>query len=173
MSFEQAQDTLRKFKPARLKDWDVRAFTALHALASGDRLALAMILISAMGSKAGPLRAPRFGENAIITKERTIKTRYINARNFDCGAREVMTVDQLNRYLSWLINAIDATDEEYKAIVNLVNGWISRDETQIGLHVEKQRTGLDNPTDLSEFKDDIAIAEERQRKAAQDGEERS
>ena len=161
MGITEAHAALRHFKPERLKDWDTRAFFAMHDLPSGDRMALAMLLIAAMGTKAGRgLRVPRFGDNGIITKERKIRTRYIDRRNVDCGERDVMTVDQCNHLLSWLMDAIQATDDDYKAIVNTVNAWISRDETQVGLHVERQRASIEeNPPDLSGLEDDIAASE--------------
>ena len=166
---ESTQEALRHFKPSRLKDWDVRCFTAMADLPRGDRMALMMVLIAAMGSKAGPLRAPRFGDNAIIKMDRTIWSRYTNKNNATTvEGVQIMTVDQLNHLLGWLVNAIDATDDEYKALVNTVNAWISRDETQLGLHVEKQVEGLKQtgPTDISEFTDDIAAADERKKRAA-------
>ncbi len=162
MGINEANDALRHFKPERLKDWDTRAFYALHDLPSGDRVALAMILIAALGSKAGPLRAPRFGDNAVITKDRKIRTRYTDRNNRDCGERDVMTVDQCNMLLSWVLEAISATDAEYHAVVNTVNAWISRDETQMGLHIERQRSAIEEaPPDVDAIMQDVQEDERR------------
>jgi hypothetical protein len=127
--------------------WETRAIFALR-FAPGcpmDTSRLVAILVAALGPasvlgelKPGTIRLNALGDNAKITLERKVISRHVFSGK-DMGEREVCTVDDLNRGLGWIMKQIDATDEEYTTIVNKIAGWIARDESQIGLHVERMR----------------------------------
>lgn len=164
-------ETLQHLKLDRLKAWEVRAIMATSELPRDDRMIVQMLLCAAIGAKTGPLRCPRFGINGMIDKGRNVWTQYTTPLGQDIGPTRVMSVDDLNRYLGWLVNAIDATEEEYKALVNTVSTWITRDETKIGLHVEQQRAALEKPIDplTSQEIDDIAASDEAAAKRKEAG----
>lgn len=153
--------TARHTTDAKLGTWPARCVMATADLPSDDRAIVLMLLCAVLGAATGPLRSPRFGANAIIKKgpPPALWTQYTSYLGESAGPIKVLTVDQLNRYLGWLVKAIDATDDEYQAIVNKFASWISRDETQIGLHVERQRANLDKSPDLSGVMEDVAKAD--------------
>lgn len=153
MSYENIRNIVRQMSDAKLSRWDVRCFIAIGSLTvdAEDRTLLSLILRAALGIKGpgvGLTFVPHLGENAIINIRREVWSRYTDERK-DAPAM-VCTVDELNHALGWLLEAIEATEQEYKAIVGVVNAWISRDDTQLGVHVERQRANLEQPTVIPE-----------------------
>lgn len=143
-------NVLSRMTAEKLAIWETRAFTVIGYLKSSvpgcGGAILHMILRAALGHKGpapGLTWTSHLGENAMIDKDRRVLSRYTDDDGTEMGVRVVCTVDELNSALGWLMEAIYATDTEYKAIVAKINAWIARDETQIGLHVERQRAALD------------------------------
>lgn len=141
---------LSRLKPELLPKWETRAFTALGYLGTScplDSTILLLILLAAFGpgkikSPAGTIRVPALGDSAIIKLDGKLYSRFVDRAGKDHGVREVCTVSDLNRGLSWLIKEIDATDLERQGLLNIINSWVARDETALGVHVEKMRSTL-------------------------------
>lgn len=110
-----------------------------------------MVIAAAYGKvqvPGGMIRVPSLGDNSRIDKDRNLWSRFTDSdpadhrRAKDYGERMVCTVDDLNRGLGWLLRQIDATDAEYTELVNKINAWVARDETQVGIHAERMRDSL-------------------------------
>lgn len=145
-------------KPAIRDLWQARWIAACAQLPRDDRIFMLMLLCAIDARASGGVRAPRLGDNGMIKLDRTVWTRYTNARNQTTPAAvQICTVDQLNRHLGWMVEAISATDAEYRAIVDKVATWISRDETQLGLHVDRQVAATEEQrgTDLTPVLDEL------------------
>lgn len=144
MGVTDVQDAWMRAKPAIRDTWQGRWIAACAELPRGDRIFNLMLLCAIDAKASGGARYPAFGDNALIKADRTVWTRYTNKDAYTTvNAVQLCTVDQLNKYLGWMMEAIHATDAEYTEIVNRVATWISRDETQIGLHVERQRAAVE------------------------------
>lgn len=127
--------------------WDTRAFTAIAYSLNPpiDRTIIHMLIRAAWGYKGpapGQTWYPHLGENAMIDKERQVWSRMFYDEKDVGVARIVCSVDDLNATLGWLLSETSASDAEYTAVVNKFNAWIARDETQMGIHVERQREAI-------------------------------
>lgn len=136
----------------QLQSWKARMWIAIatqkHFVPGCGAIKLHMIMRAATNYKS-PLETKRglrfthFGSNAVVKLDRTLHAVYTDQSGFEWQDFFVCSVDDLNRALGWLVDNIEATDLEYTAIVNTVSGWISRDETQLGLDVERKRSELE------------------------------
>lgn len=152
------EQVARELKREVAASWEARALLAAGRMSNPlPNPVLLLILAAALGPGAiGPgIRLTSFGNNAIIKKDRWLYSKVqfgqqtpLGDRYVDAGEHRICAVDDLNRALQWLSRTIDATDAEHLAIINKINGWIARDETQIGLHVERQRESLDTAKDI-------------------------
>lgn len=142
-------EAVERTTPETNATWYARSLVALRGLGLAcpmDRTRLALILLAAGGPTwdhipPGQIRALALGDNAIITLDRKLKSKYIQDGR-DYGELEVCTVDELCRGLEWLLKQINGTDADYKAMTQKINSWISRDESNMGLHVERMREAM-------------------------------
>lgn len=158
-------EALRHTSGEQLRTWQARFLTVLRGggVPGCGHLKLLLIYMAAINymspaEKAGLGRVvPHLGSNGLIKADRTLHSVLTDRHGIDHPDWQVCTVDDLLRALGYCIKMMDASDQEYKELVNTIAGWISRDETQLFKDVERKRAELDDAknTDLSGIEQEL------------------